>query len=138
MFYSRRELGFLIPALAAAQSTAPKPVQPSKAFRFEDLPIRESGPTRIGQILTGTTHTGFLIDLHETELAVGQAPHAPHRHVHEELLLVREGTVEVSIAGRATRLGAGSGAYIASNEEHGYRNVGTTPARYFVMAFGTD
>ena len=29
-------------------------------------------------------------------------------------------------------------AYAASNEEHGQRNVGTTPARYFVVTLGRE
>ena len=31
----------------------------------------------------------------------------------------------VTIAGRSANLGPGSVAYVASNEEHGWRNVGT-------------
>ena len=89
-------------------------------------------------MLKAPTHTGFLLDLHESELAAGDAPHAPHRHVHEELLLIREGLLEITITGKSTRLGPGSAAYLASNQEHGWRNVGTTTARYFVLALGDD
>jgi quercetin dioxygenase-like cupin family protein len=90
------------------------------------------------QILTGLTHSGFRVDLHETELAAGAAPHAPHQHIHEEMVLVREGEHEVTIAGQATRLGAGSAAFISSNQMHGWRNTGSAPARYFVFALGDD
>jgi quercetin dioxygenase-like cupin family protein len=65
-------------------------------------------------------------------------PHAAHRHRHEELFLIREGTVEVTIAGRSTRLGPGGVAFIASNEEHGIRNAGSTHAEYFVLGLGSD
>jgi quercetin dioxygenase-like cupin family protein len=84
-------------------------------------------------MLDGRTHTGYRIELHQSELAPGLAPHPPHSHVHEEMILVWQGTVEVTISGRSTTLGPGSAAYIASNEEHGWRNVGTTQASYFVM-----
>lgn len=90
------------------------------------------------QFLKGKTHSGYPIDLHETELPAGKAPHPPHHHVHEEMLLIREGLLEVAIDGKATRLGAGSVAYLASNQQHGWRNVGTTTARYFVLALGSD
>jgi quercetin dioxygenase-like cupin family protein len=44
--------------------------------------------------------------------------------------------MEVTISGRTTSLGPGSAAYVASNEVHGWRNVGTTRAQYFVLAIG--
>jgi quercetin dioxygenase-like cupin family protein len=135
---SRREFAFFMSAFAASQSTAPGAVLPSQVFHFEDLPVRESPPVRIYQIFTGTTHTGYLIDMHETELAAGQAPHDPHRHLHEELILVREGSVEFNIAGQKTQVGPGSCAYFASNQDHGLRNAGNTPAKYFVLALGQD
>ena len=138
MKFSRRDLSFLLPAIAAAQTTRKREVVPSNAFRYEDLAAKQSGPIVMRQILTGDTHTGYLLDLHETELPAGQAPHPPHRHIHEEMLLIREGLLEVTIAGKATRLGPGSVAYLASNQEHGWRNVGGAPARYFVLALGGD
>jgi quercetin dioxygenase-like cupin family protein len=80
----------------------------------------------------------YTVGLHENELPAGQSPHPPHSHLHEEMLLVREGVMEVTVNGRATRLGPGSVAYLSSNQEHGYRNAGTKPATYFVLAPGSD
>ena len=54
-------------------------------------------------------------------------PHPPHHHLHEEMFLVREGTLEATISGKSTRLGPGSVAFVGSNDEHGIRNPGTTP-----------
>jgi quercetin dioxygenase-like cupin family protein len=137
MKWSRRDLPFLFAAIAAAQPKRPGR-QPSTVFRYEDLTPGRNGPMTSRQILTGLTHSGFKVDLHETELAAGEAPHAPHQHIHEEMVLVREGQLEVTIAGRATRIGAGSVAFVASNEMHGWRNTGSAPARYFVFALGDD
>jgi len=141
MKLSRRDLSFLLPAIATAQTAAPAtPVstQRSLAFRWEDLHPTGQGPLTSRNILKGTTHTGFLIDMHESELAAGEMPHAPHQHIHEEMVLIREGTLEVTIDGKATQLGPGSGAYVASNQLHGWRNVGKAAARYFVIALGED
>ena len=137
MDISRRRLSLLLPALTAAAAQR-KGQLPSKAYRFEDLSSSANGPARSWAMLNGETHTGLLLELHETELPAGLAPHAPHSHVHEEILLIRDGQVEISIAGRKTTLGTGSAAYLASGEEHGWRNPGSTPAHYFVLAVGRD
>lgn len=111
---------------------------PSNTLRHEDIPPRKSGVIQSRQMFKGGTRSGYQIDLHETELPAGEAPHPPHRHVHEELLLIRDGLLDVNIGGKTARLGPGSVAYLASNQEHGWRNAGTTPAKYFVIALGDD
>jgi mannose-6-phosphate isomerase-like protein (cupin superfamily) len=135
---SRRwAIGSGVPLLSVASLSgrlrAGQSVLASAVFSYDQLTVRTSGSTAIRQMLTGATHSGYRIDLHATDLAVGQMPHAPHHHVHEELLLIREGTIEVRIGNRTNRLGPGSAVYVASGEEHGWKNVGPTPAKYFVL-----
>ena len=50
------------------------------------------------------------------------------------MILIREGVMDVTISGKTSRLGPGSVAFVASNEEHGWKNAGDTRAHYFVMA----
>ena len=138
MEYSRRDWGLLLSALAASSAAAQNQALPSNMYRYEDLPARNNGDNKQRAILRGDTHTGFAIEMHETELAPGLAPHPPHHHVHEEMVMIREGTLEITISGRSTNLGPGSVAYVASSQEHGWRNIGTGRARYFVMALGRD
>jgi quercetin dioxygenase-like cupin family protein len=134
---TRRELSLLLPALAAAQTQSAKPL-PSRAFRREDIEAKKSGTIVMQQMMNGPTHTGFHIDLHESELPAGEAPHAPHQHVHEEIVMVREGEIDVTIGEEKSRLGPGSAAYFASNQLHGWRNNGSVTAKYFVLALGDD
>ena len=139
MLLNRRELTMLMSAMAVApQTPAATELGGSQAIRYEDLTPTRSGPDASRQMLRTRTHSGYRIDMHETELPAGMAPHPPHQHVHEEMMLIREGTMEVTIAGTTTRLGPGSCAYVASNQMHGWRNVGTSTARYFVLALGED
>ncbi len=134
---SRREVCFWIPALMASHGLAAEAPIPSKMVRFEDLPVQSGDGHTARRILEGKTHSGYGIEMHETDLAPGAMPHAAHHHVHEEVFLVREGALEVTITGRASRLGPGSVAYVASNDEHAIRNPGPTHAQYFVIALGT-
>lgn len=138
MNYSRRDLSRLLPVLVAAKAAGQSRALASQMHRYEDLKVQVNGPNRGRAILEGETHEGVAIELHETELAPGQTPHPPHHHVHEEMILVREGTMEVTIAGKSAKLEPGSVGFVASGEEHGWRNVGTERARYFVLALGRD
>jgi quercetin dioxygenase-like cupin family protein len=139
MDLSRRNLCLLLPALATVRARAAGEGHlPSTVKRFEDLKAETSDGNSFRPILEGTTHEGFPIEAHQTELAAGSMPHPGHRHKHEEMFLIREGTVEITVDGKGTRLGPGGAAYIASNELHGIKNVGSTAARYFVIALGRD
>ena len=135
---TRRELALLWPALLAGQAAAQSGQLPSKTWRFEDLTVRPSGKNRSRAVLNGKTVKGFPIDMHETELAPGEMPHPAHHHAHVEIVLMREGSLEVTIEGKVSVLGPGSVVYVAPNEEHGWKNVGTTQAHYFVFALGRE
>lgn len=136
MTCTRRALAFFFPALVSAQQTAtPVETLPSDAFPFAGLKPRKSGTIELYQILTGRTQTGCQLDLHQNKLPSGAIPRPPHRHAHEELLLVREGEIE-ALDGNSTRIGPGSCACMASNDQHGYRSSSNAVAKYFVLALG--
>ena len=136
MEYSRRDLGIGAILGAAAIERARAAALGSKTYRFADLPVKTNGKNRSRAMLNGETHTGFPVEVHMSELAPGEMPHPPHHHEHEEMVMIHEGTLEVTIPGKSVTLGPGSSAFMASNEEHGWRNVGTTPAVYWVLALG--
>jgi quercetin dioxygenase-like cupin family protein len=128
----------LLPAWAAASGAAQQKALPSKAYKYEDLVVRGNGPNISRAVLNGETHSGFPVELHITELGAGQSPHPPHKHVHEELLMLRSGILDATITGETTRVTAGSVVYLASNDLHGWRNPGPGPAQYFVISLGGD
>ena len=136
MEISRRDLGFLLSALAAGRAGAEGSDLPSRVYRNAGIQPVAHPTNDSRQFLWGRTHDGYFIDMHETALRAGEMPHAAHQHPHEEMTMLREGTLEVEIEGRKSRVGPGDVVYVASNEHHGWRNVGTTTARYWVIAFG--
>src|SRR5437667_1289241 len=105
---SRRRLAMLLPAIAASTARAQQPSErlPSKAIKFEDMAVKVSGENKTRAILDGKTHSGFPVEVHETELPAGGSPHAPHQHVHEEMFLVQDGLLDVTLNGNSTRLTA--------------------------------
>ena len=138
MTHTRRDLSLLLPALAAAATglAQDKKMLPSKTYKYEDLPVKANGENKGRAVFDGTTHTGYPLEVHITELGPGQMPHPPHRHVDEEALMLKNGQLDVTISGKTTRITAGSVAFVASNEEHGWKNPGPDKAEYFVIAFG--
>ena len=138
---SRRHFSMLLPALLAATRADSAPsVLPSKCYPFDRLPLKTNpqNHNETRDVFDGLTHSGVHIDLHITTLAPGQMPHPQHQHVHEEMVMLQTGTLEVTILGQSTKLGPGSVAYVHSNEMHGWKNVGDTPAQYFVFAIGHE
>jgi mannose-6-phosphate isomerase-like protein (cupin superfamily) len=109
---------------------------PSAMYPFDKLPIRTPNNAQIRDVLKGKLATGESLEVHETTLPPGGAPHPAHHHVHSEMWLIREGTVEIAVNGTSYRLGPGSVGFVHSNDEHGIKNVGATPATYFVVAIG--
>ena len=53
-------------------------------------------------------------------------------------MLIRSGTIELTIDGKAYRLGPGDVGVIGSNEMHNAKNIGTTQAQYFIVNIGRD
>ena len=141
MDLTRRELclGFpvaLLPALLATVHAQQPTGLPSSMYTFEKLPVQTANGAQFRAVLKGKLATGEALEVHETTLPAGGAPHSPHHHVHSEMWLVREGTVEITVNGTSHLLGPGSVGFVHSSDEHGIRNVGSTPATYFVVAIG--
>lgn len=85
------------------------------------------------QVVKQPTATLNELEMHITTLNPGVASHPPHKHPNEELVIIREGTVETLSDGTWKRIGPGSIIFNASNSLHALRNVGTTPAVYDVV-----
>ena len=105
------------------------------AFPFSQLPLRYSdGGAPTYDIARGTVPTGEIVELHETTIEPGKMPHAAHQHPHEELILVREGTMDFFYGGESHILAPGSVGYTAPNQMHGFKNIGSTRATYFIFS----
>ena len=150
---TRRDLGLLLPSLVAAGATAldaqqaapaadnsveKLPVMRTQHFKYDELPVTTNGQNRQGRMFTAKTHTGSKIESHQSDIAPGEVNHPPHQHLREEMMLIREGVMELTIAGKPYRLGAGDVGVIGSNELHNAKNVGTTRAVYFIVNIGRD
>lgn len=109
---------------------------PPYVYNWDKLtPIKEDTRVR-RQILEGSTTSLAMFEAHTSTLEPGQAPHPPHTHAdQEELIIVKEGKVKVTINGVSQLLGPGSIAYAIPGEEHGIENAGKTSATYYVFKY---
>jgi quercetin dioxygenase-like cupin family protein len=138
---SRRDL---IVALIAAAGTAAAfgaadqlPFLGSAVFDWNSVKDNPNNSGSVRSFFKMRTATLDQLELHVTTLDPGKSPHPPHRHPNEEMIIIRQGTVEALINGDWKRVGPGSVIFFASNQLHGLRNVGTDPAIYHVINFKT-
>jgi XRE family transcriptional regulator, regulator of sulfur utilization len=92
--------------------------------------------TKVGArraIFRGATGTLNEMSCHSTTLNPGEVAHPPHQHPEEEMILLKEGTLEAIINDTKQTMSAGSILFLAPNDFHGVRNVGTTQATYYVL-----
>jgi XRE family transcriptional regulator, regulator of sulfur utilization len=122
----------------SAESAGSQPkVQDSALFDWNDL---TPNPTGVGQyrgVLRAKTATLDELELHVTTLNPGQISHPPHKHPNEELVIIDSGKIEATSNGKTRVLGPGSVIFNASNQLHGVKNVGDTPATYHVINWHT-
>ena len=112
-------------------------VMGSRAVAWDAL---KPEPTKVGEVrhvFQAPTATLDELESHITTLNPGQVPHAPHKHPDEEVLCLKEGTLEAYIGSETTRVGPGSVLFFASNQLHGVKNVGATPATYFIVKWNS-
>jgi mannose-6-phosphate isomerase-like protein (cupin superfamily) len=138
----RREFATLLPALLAgiSEANANAVILPTvQSGSFQPGPPKPSSvPKRASRSYTkGMLKAGNIqLEVHETTQEVG-APHEPEEtHLHSEVWLVREGSIDLTINGKVHRLNAGDMGICVAGDKHYLQNSGNTPATYFVVTLG--
>ncbi len=125
-------VGTTLGAVAIAATPA-KQVLNSSVFEWKKI---AATPTKYGEkrdVVKSSTATSDQLDIHVTTVNPGQRSHDPHRHPEEEIIIVKEGTIESMQEGVTTKFGPGSVIFESSNQFHGLANAGDTPATYYVI-----
>ncbi len=122
-----------IPMAIIAHKQSVKANLPSSAYNWDSIKVV---PTKNGekrQFFDSPTATLDNLEIHVSTLNPGEIAHPPHQHPEEELMIVKEGTVEALVDGKQIIVGAGSIVFQAANQLHSTKNVGTVPATYYAI-----
>lgn len=107
----------------------------SRTYVWAETPVEKKPTSEQRVLLEGTTTDFSHMKVHATTLMPHQAPHPSHKHDDEELIIIKEGKLTVTIAGKTKTLGAGSIALMMPGDEHGFANQEDVPATYYVMRY---
>jgi quercetin dioxygenase-like cupin family protein len=119
-------------AVTLAQS-GKQPLMGSSVFDWNAAEVKQQKTGSRRQFFQSATATLDELECHVTTVNPGESPHPPHQHPEEEIIIIKEGTVEALVNGEMRRVGPGSVIFQASNQMHGLRNIGQTPATYHVF-----
>lgn len=72
-------------------------------------------------------------EMHTTALNAGEASHAPHTHIQEEIILVLRGHVEMQMGDNFHEGDAGDLFFVTSNVPHALKNTGKEQCEYFAF-----
>jgi quercetin dioxygenase-like cupin family protein len=125
--------------LIAISGQAPSSAKPLASTVIDVTAIAPT-PTRTGQrrdVFDAATGTLDRLHAHQTTLNPGENTGPLHRHPQEEMVIVREGTLEVNIDGRTQTAGPGAVVFFGVNENENMTNTGRTPATYLVVQWYT-
>ena len=110
----------------------------SQVFQWNDMSAEPTDKGLYRAVYRGPTATLDELEIHVTTLNPGQISHPPHKHGNEELVIIKEGTVETLSSGKWIQVGPGSIIFEGSNELHSLKNIGTGPTTYHVISWKTD
>ncbi|WP_276500313.1 cupin domain-containing protein [Terrimonas pollutisoli] len=125
-------LMFLVFASKAQQNDSLHP----RVYHWNGLQLVKEDTRIRRQILEGSTTSLSHFEIHTSTLEPGKAPHPSHKHDNqEELIIIKEGTVKITINGTSKIVGPGSIAFAMPGDEHGIENAGNANATYYILKY---
>ena len=116
-------------ALAGGQAAILGPA----VFDWNAMEVEKTDVGALRSLVRQPTATLDELEMHVTTLNPGTTSHPPHTHPNEEMVIVREGTLQAHVNGKEIVVGPGSVLFFASMQPHAVQNVGDGPATYFVI-----
>lgn len=113
-------------------------LQPIKSgvFHWNDFEVTINGDRQSRSILEGVSPHFEYLEMHATTQSVGAEPSTAHANKDiEEIIIVKEGLMKVTIEGKSSILGANGVVSLMPQQLHSLQNVGDDPLTYFVIRY---
>ena len=89
-----------------------KQVLDSTAWKWPEIAARDTDVGQFRHVVRQPTRTLEELEMHITTLKPRVGSHAPHTHANEELVIVKEGTLQAHVNGKEIVVGPGIGAVL--------------------------
>ena len=146
-----RQFGWVIVALGRATGWISREVAFSKekaeflestTINLADLKLNDyayDGKVvgKIGIYLAGNTSKSDKFVTGRLVLNPGETPHPPHTHPEEEIMVIEQGTGEISVGGKITKIAPGTVMYTEPDVAHGIVNTGKEPIVFTFVKWAT-
>jgi len=109
----------------------------SNVFAWDQLTVTPTAKGVRRDVFDGPTATVDKLHCHITTLNPGEKSGEPSKHLQEEVIIVKEGTVEAHWDGQSKNGGPGSVIFFAAGATSFLRNAGPTPCTYIVIYYST-
>ena len=110
----------------------------STAWKWQDMQAKKTDVGELRSVVRQPTRTLDELEMHITTLNPRTASHPPHTHPNEEMVIVKEGTLQAHVNGKEVVVKPGGILFYASMQPHAVQNIGDTPATYYVINWSTE
>lgn len=114
---------------------------PASVSHWKELPttaINKGGLIERRKVLKGTSLDMKNLKVTSETIAAGaMAPAREKKNAREELMIIKEGELKVTVNGESLFMGPGSIAVTYAGDERSIKNVSKTPATYYLFSYNT-
>ena len=107
----------------------------STAIEWNSVEARTNATGSSRKFFEGPTANLEVLECHASTLNPGATNHVILKRPNDEVIIVKEGTIEGFVKDKWVRVGPGSVIFNAANVPQSMRNVGDGPATYHVIMF---
>jgi (S)-ureidoglycine aminohydrolase len=108
-------------------------------YKWADLPVKVEPERETRSVFEGTCPRFKYLEIHATTQKQGAKPRPAHANKDiEELIIVKEGKLKITIGTQSAILGAGGVILLLPQEMHALENIGDGPLTYYVMRYQSE